>query len=834
MQPVRNIKNKSGLTSPGARRPGALVLALLAGVLCGASGAADALTTAEYNALIKRARDGDYEPALIMLREQAEIAPRNRRAAYDRIIIAGWAEKNEEVIEAYEALPDRRSLPADVLGAVARAYRYTQRWPEALALYEDGMRRYPGDPGFAVGETMTLADAGRLDEAMARGRSMTRRYGDNADARLALAYVYGRQGEHYAALYEADRANDLAPKRDDIAYEYLVALEGAGLADPARRMARERPDLLDPEQARQMEADAAAEMVRLSAIPGRGEESRYDVADRALARYDELIPAWKALGDPAQEELRRVRIDRLSALHARTRMAEVVAEYEALRDEGIEVPRYALNDVASAYLYLRRPEEAEAIYTQVLQEREGADDPQERMITYSGLYYAQAEAEHHMAAARTIQELQAGLTPWRYVKGQPERVPNELWMQGQLLGAIALNDAGDGPGAQQSLEEMVDAAPNNSLLRTALAEVYREHEQPRASEIELKLAETRTPRNVEVELGQAYTAMQLQEWRQAELLHEDLMKRYPELPRVQRLDRAWEVHNMSELRVEGYRGISQDSPVSGSGDFGIESVLYSPPLGHDWRAFGGIGYANGKFEEGRANYRWARAGAQWRVRDLTVEAEASAHNYGHGVKPGARLSAAYDVDDQWQVGGGAEIRSRDTPLRALNQDISSNSLSGYVRWRNTDRSEWTFSLAPSRFTDGNHRLAVGVTGRERVYTSPSVRADVGLEAFASRNTRRDAPYFNPRGDLTILPNVQVTHTLYRRYETAWEQTFTAGAGSYTQRSNGTGAIMLLGYGQRYRANDTFELGATVTGVSRPYDGNRERELRIVFDMTFRF
>jgi len=26
----------------------------------------------------------------------------------------------------------------------------------------------------------------------------------------------------------------------------------------------------------------------------------------------------------------------------------------------------------------------------------------------------------------------------------------------------------------------------------------------------------------------------------------------------------------------------------------------------------------------------------------------------------------------------------------------------------------------------------------------------------------------------------------------------------------------------------------VTGVSRPYDGNRERELRIVFDMTFRF
>ncbi len=41
---------------------------------------------------------------------------------------------------------------------------------------------------------------------------------------------------------------------------------------------------------------------------------------------------------------------------------------------------------------------------------------------------------------------------------------------------------------------------------------------------------------------------------------------------------------------------------------------------------------------GRGNYRWLRTGVEWRGRDLTVEGEVSTHDYGHGVKPGARLS----------------------------------------------------------------------------------------------------------------------------------------------------------------------------------------------------
>ncbi|WP_431831526.1 hypothetical protein [Cupriavidus consociatus] len=42
-------------------------------------------------------------------------------------------------------------------------------------------------------------------------------------------------------------------------------------------------------------------------------------------------------------------------------------------------------------------------------------------------------------------------------------------------------------------------------------------------------------------------------------------------------------HNKAELRIEGYRGLANDSPVVGDANFGIESVLYTPPIHYDWR-----------------------------------------------------------------------------------------------------------------------------------------------------------------------------------------------------------------------------------------------------------
>src|SRR5690606_15798827 len=225
------------------------------------SPASAAVSRNEYDALIRDARAGNYEPALIMLRQHGMEHPKDLRAAYDHILIASWAGNNDETVTAYEAMQPRPNRPpADVLAAVARAYRDTQRWDYALDHYREGRRLFPREPSFAVGEIMTLADAGRADEAIARGKELVEKLPEDADARIALAYAYKERSSPYPVFQEADQARSLAPGKTYVTTEYINALRHAGLAEAALRVAKEHPGLVDEATMRGLEADYLAEV----------------------------------------------------------------------------------------------------------------------------------------------------------------------------------------------------------------------------------------------------------------------------------------------------------------------------------------------------------------------------------------------------------------------------------------------------------------------------------------------------------------------------------------------------------------------------------------------
>ncbi|KAG1434557.1 hypothetical protein G6F57_021534 [Rhizopus arrhizus] len=119
-------------------------------------------------------------------------------------------------------------------------------------------------------------------------------------------------------------------------------------------------------------------------------------------------------------------------------------------------------------------------------------------------------------------------------------MPNDLNLESSQTLAAARLQADDTVAAQASLQDMVANAPNNSGLRSDLAGLYRARSMPRAAEAELKMAETLAPRSLGVENGQGFTALDLQEWRQAEALSADTLARAPENLTSRRLAREWE------------------------------------------------------------------------------------------------------------------------------------------------------------------------------------------------------------------------------------------------------------------------------------------------------
>ncbi|MGB7400573.1 poly-beta-1,6 N-acetyl-D-glucosamine export porin PgaA [Castellaniella sp.] len=737
------------------------------------------------------------------------------------------------------ALPDIAMCTSiqkyDILIQEARTHRDAQQWDQALALFKEGEQQFPQQSAFTLGYIMTLADAGHTDEAIRLGRQLVSRHPDSADSHLVLDYAYYQAHRPYDALESASQAYRLSPGKAYVVRSYIQALQRARLSQAALNLANTHPGVLKPAEIRALQTDVAAQLTRAAAAESRGEDDRFLVADQALAMYDTLIPQWEALGPSAQPQLNRAKADRLQALQERQRWTEVVSSYESMQAAGIPIPNYALGDVAAAYLALHQPEKAAPLFEKSLAASAEARPSADVLTDTTGLFYALTESGHYATANETLHSQDDKLPTWIVNKGDPRQRPNPLKLdvaQTQALGMLYENQT---LKAQAQLDEMVAAAPENASLRTARSQVYIARDLPRAAEKDLKIAENQTPRSIEVELNQASAAMDLQEWGQAELLHDDLMARAPEDIAVQRVDRVWKVHNMAEWRITASRGVTSDSPVLGSHEWNLDTVLYSPPINKNWRVFAGTGYSEADFDEGTGHYSWTRAGAEWRSRDITAQAEVSGNRYGHGTKTGAAATIFVDLNDHWQVGAGAAWRSRETPLRALKNDITSNSLQASLRWRGDERREWTLSVTPSFFSDGNNRLEARLNGRQRLYTTPTIKLDALFEISASHNSHDDnANYFNPKSDLTVVPALQLTHTLYQRYEKTWEQQFLLGAGTYAQQHHGTGAIITVGYGQRYRYNDVLDVGFMVTGTSRPYDGQRERDYNFLVNMTYRF
>jgi tetratricopeptide (TPR) repeat protein len=173
-----------------------------------------------------------------------------------------------------------------------------------------------------------------------------------------------------------------------------------------------------------------------------------------------------------------------------------------LQARGNDIPVWALNDVAGAYLTLRRPREAEALYRKVL--AVSPDDPDANL----GLFYALVESERHDLATAHIDSYAARIPSRRNRDGQPNA---ERW---SAAGAsdLARIYADRLAEAQQRIGERVDAMPFNGEVRKAEASLHLARDHPREGEADLRRNLGRDPRNPTLHADRAETLLALQRW----------------------------------------------------------------------------------------------------------------------------------------------------------------------------------------------------------------------------------------------------------------------------------------------------------------------------------
>lgn len=798
-----------------------------------------------YDSLVLKAREGQTDPVLDYLEAEAARGPLPSGHVEDWMVIASWAERDADVVKVYERYLGTMRFSKSAVVAAARAYRSRQEWDKSLLAWDAAIGLDGSDDSLRIARIYTLADAGHDASALSEVKKRIKR-APTAENYALLSYV------HLAAwhslndvrrLFDAVEASDraFAMKPDGTPLQaYVNALQTARISRRAADVGVPAPDnLVSPGQKRWLETDAIAELVLLvldegaEKIPSPTEAERFVVPDRALAAYQSFLERW---GDDPQaaSAVLQARIDRIGALVSRYRMKEAIAVYEELLKEGHVLPDVARRWVAGAYLYEREPEIAARIYRELYE-----NDPQrfsqgDRPADELSYFYAMSENNEHYAARRHVEAAALKYSMMMTYLGSAVQTSNPLWQDAQLIKAQSLLYSQLLPEAHLEFANLAAQAPGNEDFRVGLASVYLVRGWPRRAEEELKIAETVSPRSLSVIAEQGAAALELQEWAQVDILADDAIGRFPESLTARRLERLRQVHHMSELRVKGYRGLVSDSPVSGNRDYGLDTVLYSPPILDNWRLFAGWGIASGYFDEGRGLLNTYRAGIEWTGRDNWVEAEISRRRYRVGNDVGLRLSGWHDFDDHWRVGGTLEKFSEETPLRALASNITSDGGSFYVRWYGSEQRDWTLTVAPSHYSDGNTHIEYGLAGRERLWTTPYVFLDLDMDLAATHNTRQGGPYFSPENDISAVPALSFNHDIYRRYETVWSQQIRGGVGQYWQQQYGADVIWTASYGQRILWNDVLDAGVQAVWQSRPYDGQRENEVQLSFDLNYRF
>jgi biofilm PGA synthesis protein PgaA len=754
-----------------------------------------------------------------MLRRLAREQPGDLGTQADLLTILKWAGKPEEAVMVYEQLtPDvRGQLPEYALIEVALAYRDVGRSADAEVVARAGWTRFGTTEHWTLRLAQVLTDQHKADEAAQIMEPLLLTEPASVDRWLVWAYVQRTRGDALEWLRGATSAAALAPDNLEAREGEIMALEALGGASRALELADRYPKALDAAARRRIEATMAAVAVRRGTIGSDDPRRRFDRTDEAIRRLEHNLARFRAAGPEGHALVRQTRFDRMVAWRDRFEMRKVVAEYEQLHREQIEMPGYVQEAAADAYLYLRQPETAEVLYRAIL-----AIEPHKHQTRLS-LFYALIDQDRLREAYAVIDALQADTPVWTSFidfTGARARYDNPEHLDAVRTAALARYYGDQVQEAWRRIASLAALAPANGALRNTQGSIAHGRGWLRRAEEEYRLAATLDPDNKGSAVGLADIATARHRFAEARQRIAELHGLYPEDLGIQRLGRDFQNYDRWRLEVNYVPQYSEGPQTEGLANT-LTTELTSPLLKDAWQVFTQFRWADAHVPEGLAELRRYALGGRFWFPDGRVEAGVTWNEFAD-QEPGAFASFAWNITDQWAVSGKAERLSQDTPLRALLQGITSDRLQLGVSWRFHESREIALSAAVARFSDDNVRGEFNGRATQRLVDIPHFDLLGSIEVSTSANSKRDTIYYNPKSDLSAGVALDAQHILRRRYQWNHWHRLQVSAGLYDEAGFETDWYAAVRYEQHLEWNPRHALVIGVEVARRVFDGDAER------------
>lgn len=787
-----------------------------------------ALTAASDNIhqqALTAARSGNYKSALTQLRTLSQRYPKKVIYLYDYITVLGWAEKDTEVL-AKLPLIKLDKAPNYVLETLGKSARNLKRYPLSIHIYRAAVHNNPDRIESILGLILSLADNGQQPEAAVLTAKLQRQ---PASAKIlnTRAYTFIKQKKYFRALDAYQQTLKSEPNNRQARKGVILLTARLGAPHLAADMATKAKGLFTTTELEAIDRDKTAMAIRWGRLPGKKGAPASSDTDNAIHSLEKkLQPSAVNNNDPRKQ--RKLRYDLIEALYDSQRYIDVIAVYAALLDTEESIPDNVLVAVASSYLQLKAPARAISLLRQIAQRQK------DNFTTRLTLVYALVDNEQFDEAQAMISRMAAEEPVWKKKTKFQTRKKNPKKFQANVTAAMIAAFADDLEEAQSEIQTLLTKAPNNSDLRTDLGYIYLWRGLPQSALREFNIAHIAEPDFLPPRQGQVSALFDLSAFRHSQKALQKLATQQPLNAGVKKLQRAWQLHRMHELRLSTGYGLSSGNQA-GSKDFNLDASLYSRPLNYRYRPFIYSHYATAKFPEGRGQYRRLGIGTEYRQRQLTVTSMLTFNSDGIATNGGLSLNALWLLTDHWRLGAGYDSNSNGIPLRGrLNEQIDGWSVNMDVSYYFHESRRIDSSLQTIHFSDGNTRQSFQATLFQRLITRPHYKLDGSASLYTSTNNRLNAPYFNPEQDLNLNLSVINEWLLYRYYERSFRHRLGISLGSYSQKNFGGSISEQIFYEHQWNPDDTFEITYGISLANKTYDGLSEYQSRLYLTLDWLF
>ena len=804
-------------------RPSSLLpICLLA---CLTSGLAYGQTTtdAQREALVIQARQGALETSIDGLQTLYH-QTRDERVRADLVALLVRAGRQQEAL-AVCTWCQTEDYSDSELDNLAGAARSEGDYEQALEMFRALTYRDPANAQGWLGQALVHTDMGSYTLADITLQQYNQVAGTTTAGLEARGYLAAQTAN---AMQELDARQALVAQdptnTSELQALYRLAV-GLGASAAARRIMATNSDVFSDSDRLWLTYYEGVTDIRLGIHTDQPSRTR-----TGLEQLNSVLSS----GDAPPELVTIAEYDKVVALAELRRFSEAEALAVRLENQHGQLPSYVARARAHALNGMGRPNEAVALYENLIQQSpqqaRNPDDP-----LNEGLFYSYADAQRFRDADKLLEEWRASEPEQRLDFTQTVRIDNPNYQKVLLLEVLLNSWRGRTDEASERLAAYQAQAPADPYLWMMKGDIERDRGWPRKSEESYQQAASLLPpdRQETARHGVLLARLQRGQWKgTTDEIAQELVEARPSASRDD-MAREWREQRAPQLSSTVERSKGQGSGTQASREWRYEVLLEGPRNDNGSRPFAQRIGQYGEFEDEDLYASYNVAGYEWNLHPATVTLAA-----GHGAQLNedflALAELQYAPTDHITTTLGVEINTTDTPLRALRDGINADRYRAEVAYRKDERGAGAIGVMATDFEDSNLRQSVYGYWNQTLYHLDRWQVNGEVQASASRNDDVEASYYNPERDASLAGVLSVNYEIPIDYRQSFIQTVSLGSGRYWQEDFDSENTWSIGYQHSWELapNVNFEYG--IARERAVYDGVPEYDNVISAGFVWRF